>query len=298
MPPADVSARPLALLKAALLFLSAQVFFNLVDATGKYLVQDFPVLTVSWARYLFHLLFMAGYVALVWKPGLLATARPRLQIVRGLTLIGFATFLFAALKHLPQAEAVAISFVAPLLILVLAGPLLGERVGWARWAAAIAGFAGMLIVVRPGAGLAVLGVAFALATLVCNAAFQLATRKLALTEHPIATVFYSALVGTVGTTVLLPLGLPDHWPDAWQSLLFVSFGVTGSVSHLLLIRAYRLAPASFIAPLIYCHIVMATASGWIFFGQFPDAVTLVGIAAIVASGAAIAAYESRRRTRA
>jgi drug/metabolite transporter (DMT)-like permease len=294
MPP-HAPSRPLTLLKAALLFLSAQVLFNLVDATGKYLVRDFPVLTVSWARYLFHLLFMLGYVALAWQPGLLATRRQGLQIVRGLTLIGFATFLFAALKHLPQAEAVAISFVAPLLILVLAAPLLGEQVGWARWAAAIGGFAGMLIVVRPGSGLAPLGVAFALATLLCNTAFQLTTRKLALTEQPIATVFYSAVVGTVGTTLLLPLGFPDRWPDAWQSLLFLSFGVTGSVSHLLLIRAYRLAPASFIAPLIYCHIVMATLSGWVFFGQFPDGVTMVGIAAIVASGAAIAAYESRRR---
>jgi drug/metabolite transporter (DMT)-like permease len=288
------SPSSLALLKAAALFLSAQLFFNLVDATGKYLVRDFPVLTVTWARYVFHLVFMVAYVAATWTPGLLATRRPRLQIGRGLTLVGFATFLFAALKYLPQAEAVAISFVAPLLILILAGPLLGERVGWARWAAAIAGFAGMLTVVRPGSGLAPLGVAFALATLACNTAFQLTTRKLALTEHPIATVFYSAVVGTVGTTVLLPLGLPDRWPDAWQATLFLSFGVTGSVSHLLLIRAYRLAPASFIAPLIYCHIVMATLSGWIFFGQFPDGVTLAGIAAIVTSGAAIAAHETRR----
>jgi drug/metabolite transporter (DMT)-like permease len=294
MPPAHAPTRAPALLTAVVLFLSAQLFFNLVDATGKYLVRDFPVLTVSWARYLFHLVFMVGYVALAWQPGLLATRRPRLQIVRGLTLIGFATFLFAALKHLPQAEAVAISFVAPLLILVLAGPLLAERVGWARWVAVIAGFAGMLIVVRPGAGLAPLGVAFALATLVCNAAFQLATRKLALTEQPIATVFYSAVVGTVGTTLLLPFGLPDRWPDAWQATLFLSFGVTGSVSHLLLIRAYRLAPASFIAPLIYCHIVMATLSGWVFFGQFPDGASLAGIATIVVSGAGIAAYESRR----
>jgi drug/metabolite transporter (DMT)-like permease len=297
MSPPHAPSRPFTLLKAMALFLSAQVFFNLVDATGKYLVRDFPVLTVSWARYAFHLVFMAGYVALVWQPDLLATRRPRLQVVRGLTLVGFATFLFAALKYLPQAEAVAISFVAPLVILVLAGPLLGEHVGAARWAAAIAGFAGMLIVVRPGSGLAPLGVAFALATLACNAAFQLATRKLALTEQPIATVFYSAVVGTAGTTLLLPFGLPDHWPNAWQAALFLSFGVTGSVSHLLLIRAYRLAPASFIAPLIYGHIVMATVCGWLFFGQFPEAITLAGIAAIVASGAAIAAHETRRASR-
>jgi drug/metabolite transporter (DMT)-like permease len=250
---------------------------------------------VVWARYFFHFLFMAAYVAAIGDRALLRTRRPRLQLARGFTVFIFAIFLFAALKYLPQAEATAISFVAPLLILVLAGPLLGERVGWARWAAALAGFAGMLIIVRPGSGLATIGVVFAIATLVCNAAFQLMSRKLALTEHPITTVFLSSLIGTVGATVLLPFGLPDRWPDPWQATLFLSFGVTGSVSHLMLMRAYRLAPASFIAPLIYLHVVQASIAGLVFFGQFPDAITLVGIAIILASGAAIAVFEQRRR---
>lgn len=284
-----------ALLKALALFLGAQFLFILVDATGKYLVRDFPVLGVVWARYFFHFLFMAAYVAAIGDRGLLRTRRPGLQVARALTVFSFAIFLFAALKYLPQAEATAISFVAPLLILVLAGPLLGERVSWARWAAALAGFAGMLVIVRPGSGLATIGVAFAIATLVCNAAFQLMSRKLALTENPITTVFLSSLIGTVGATLLLPFGLPDRWPDLWQSTLFLSFAVTGSVSHLMLMRAYRLAPASFIAPFIYVHIVQATISGLVFFGQFPDAVTLVGIAIILASGAAIAVHEQRRK---
>jgi drug/metabolite transporter (DMT)-like permease len=289
------SAAKGALLKALALFLGAQFLFILVDATGKYLVRDFPVLAVVWARYFFHFLFMVAYVALAGDRGLLATKRPGLQLARGTLVFTFAIFLFAALKYLPQAEATAISFVAPLLILVLAGPLLGEHVGWARWSAALAGFAGMLIIVRPGSGLATIGVVFAIATLVCNAAFQLLSRKLALTEHPVTTVFLSSLIGTVGATALLPFGLPDRWPDAWQTILFLSFGVTGSVSHLMLMRAYRLAPASFIAPLIYLHVVQATIAGLVFFGQFPDAVTLVGIAVILASGAAIAVYEQRRR---
>lgn len=284
-------------LRAVLLVVGAQVFFNLLDVTAKYLVRDFPVVTVVWARYFFHFLFMAAYVALAVDRGLLRTTRPGLQFARAVALLGFSGFLIAALKFLPQAEAVAISFVAPLLILVLAGPLLGEHVGLARWLAVLGGLAGMLIVVRPGSGLAGIGVAFALATLACNAAFQLLTRKLAMTEHPLTTVFLSALIGTVAMTVALPFSLPDHWPDGWQAVLFVSFGLTGSVSHLLLIRAYRLAPASFIAPFIYGHIVMATAAGFVFFGQFPDALSLVGIAAIVASGAGIALHERARARR-
>jgi drug/metabolite transporter (DMT)-like permease len=295
MSPRDGSAGKSALLTALLLFIGAQFLFVLVDATGKYLVRDFPVLSVVWARYFFHFLFMAAYVAAIGDRGLLRTRRPGLQLARGLTLFAFAIFLFAALKYLPQAEATAISFVAPLVILVLAGPLLGEHVGRARWAAALAGFAGMVVIVRPGAGLATIGVTFALATLACNAAFQMMSRKLAMTEHPITTVFLSSLIGTVGATALLPFGLPERWPDPRQATLFLSFGVTGSVSHLLLMRAYRLAPASFIAPFIYLHIVQATVSGLVFFGQFPDAVTLVGIAIIVASGAAIAVHEQRRK---
>lgn len=296
MPAAHSAASKGALLTALALFLGAQFLFVLVDTTGKYLVRDFPVPTVVWARYFFHFLFMAAYVALAGGRKRLATKRPGLQLARGVMLFVFGVFLFAALKHLPQAEATAISFVAPLLILVLAGPLLGERVGSARWAAALAGFGGMLIIVRPGSGLAAIGVAFALATLVCNATFQLLSRKLALTENPITTVFLSSLIGTIGATALLPFGLPERWPDLWQTALFLSFGITGSVSHLLLMRAYRLAPLSFIAPLIYLHVVQATIAGLVFFGQFPDAVSLAGIAVILASGAAIAAYEQRRRT--
>jgi drug/metabolite transporter (DMT)-like permease len=283
-----------ALLEALASFLLAQFLFNLVDATGKYLVRDFPVVTVVWARQALFFVAMAAYVAALRDPGLLRARRPRLQVARGVTLFAFAGFLFAALKHLPQAEAVAISFVAPLLILVLAGPLLGERVGWARWTAAGAGFAGMLIVVRPGSGLAAIGVAFALATLAANAAFQLLSRRLALLDHPVTTVFYSSLVGMLAATLILPFGLPERWPNAWETALFLSFGVTGTLSHLLLIRAYRLAPASFIAPFIYVHIVQATLAGLVFFGQFPDALTLAGIGVILASGAGIALYERRR----
>ena len=152
MSPRRGSAGKGGLLTALLLFLGAQFLFVLVDATGKYLVRDFPVLSVVWARYFFHLLFMAAYVAAIGDRALLRTRRPALQLARAVTVFSFAIFLFAALKYLPQAEATAISFVAPLLILVLAGPLLGEHVGRARWAAALAGFAGMLVIVRPDRG--------------------------------------------------------------------------------------------------------------------------------------------------
>jgi drug/metabolite transporter (DMT)-like permease len=284
-------------LRAVLLVLASQVCFNLYDAGGKYLVRDFPVMTVAWARFFFHFLFMAAYVGLVRERGLLRTTRPGLQVARGLLLVGFSTLLIATLKYLPQAEAAALVFVAPLAILALAGPLLGEHVTLARWVAVVAGLAGMLVVARPGSGLSAIGIAFGIGTLACNVAFQLITRKLALKEHPVTTVFLSAAIGTGVMTLGLPFDPPDHWPAPWQAAVFLSFGVTGSAAHLLLIRAYRLVPASFVAPLIYNHIVIATFTGWLFFGDFPDAFSLAGMAVIVASGAGIALYERSRARR-
>jgi drug/metabolite transporter (DMT)-like permease len=281
-------------LRAILLLLAAQVFFTLLDATAKYLVGDYSIVAVTWARYLFLLVFTAGYLALAGERGVLRARHWKLQLARGLVLIAFSGCLIATLKYLPQAEAAAISFVAPLAILVLAGPVLGERVRLARWVAVGCGLLGMLIVVRPGAGLSGIGIAFALGTLVCNAGFQLLTRKLAHLDSPYTTALLSALIGTVVTTAALPLAPPDHWPKPGQAALFVSFGITGTASHLLLIRAYRLAPASFLAPFIYNHIVLATLAGLAFFGQFPDAISLAGIAVILASGAGIALYERQR----
>lgn len=274
--------------------LAAQFFFNCVDSAGKYLVQNHSVVTVIWARSFFHALFMVAYVAIKYSGPPPCPARWDLQVLRGLLLLGFAGFFFAALKYLPQAEAASISFMSPLLMLVLAGPLLGERVTVARWIAVLAGFAGMLVIVRPGSELAPIGIVFAILTVVCNSCFQLITRRLAHSGDPLLTILWTALISTIAATLILPIAPPTAWPNAWDSLLFLSFGLTGSLCHFFLIAAYRRAPASAIAPFIFCHIVYAVIFGWVFFGQFPDALSFTGIAVIVASGAGIALYERAR----
>ena len=179
-------------LRAILLLLAAQVFFNLLDATAKHLVGDYSIVAVTWARYLFLLLFTAGYLALAGERGVLRARHWRLQIARGLVLIAFSGCLIATLKYLPQAEAAAISFVAPLVILVLAGPLLGERVRPARWVAVGCGLAGMLIVVRPGAGLSGIGIAFAIGTLVSQRGLPAAHAQARASRQP---VHHRAAVG-------------------------------------------------------------------------------------------------------
>jgi drug/metabolite transporter (DMT)-like permease len=288
---------PGALLQALGLLLAAQFFFNCVDTAGKVLVADYSVITVLWARNVAHLVGIAAWA--VWHfRGL--PPRPRrfdLQVARGIALLAFSGFLFAALKYLPQAEAVAISFTAPLVILLLAGPVLGERVTLARWIAAGVGFVGMLVVVRPSSGLATIGVVFGLLTLVGNAAFQLITRRMANAEPALVTILWTAIIGTVVSSALLPFAPPTHWPTPGQAALFASFTVTGTACHVLLIEAYRRAPASWIAPFIYCHIIYAALFGWAVFDQFPTPVTLAGIALIGASGAGIALWERARTTR-
>lgn len=282
------------LAKAVAYLLAAQFFFNCVDATGKYLVQHHSTVTVVWGRNFFHAIFFGAFM--LWRLRGLPPmpAHRNLQILRGLTQLAFAGCLFGALKYLPQAEAGAIVFMAPLLILVLAGPFLRERVTLARWIAVMTGFAGMLVVVRPGAELAPIGVALALAAVVFNAAFQLLTRRLAHSGDPLVTILWTGVIGAVAATLLLPFAPPTQWPTAWEAALFLSFGVTGSVCHLFHIAAYRHAPASAIAPFIFAHIVYAVLFGWLVFGQLPDSLTIVGIAVIVASGAGIALHERRR----
>lgn len=295
-PVATTTPRP-SLAAAVACLLAAQFFFNCVDATGKLLLESNAVLAVLFARNMMHAVAMTAYVG--WHYRGLPPAPPRrdLQIWRGVAMFAFVAFFFGALAYLPQAEAAAIVFTTPLVIMVGAGPLLGERVTAARWTAAIVGFAGMLVVIRPGTSLAPLGVAFALAAIACNACFQLLTRRLALAAPPLVTLWWTAMICAIGSVLLLPIAPALRWPDLRETLLALSFGVTGTVCHFFLIGAYRRAPASAIAPFIYVHIVYSVIFGWAVFGQLPDAITLAGIAVIIASGAGIALYERRRAAR-
>ena len=214
----------------------------------------------------------------------------------------FTLFFFTALSYLPQAEATAITFVAPLLVMLLVGPMLGEQVGRARWLGAAVGFAGMLVVVRPGTALALTGVLFALLTVGCNVAFQILTRKLAASDDSTATIFLSAVTATVVSAAMLP------WQDAWGGWpdtltarelgLMALLGVLGIVGQWCFIRAYVWSSASFVAPLVYLQLFWSTTSGGWFFTQIPDALSLAGMALIAGSGVAIMWSETRARRRA
>lgn len=276
------------------LCLSALFLFAVLDATAKHLSAFLAVPLLVWARYLVHLLIMLLTIAPLLGCSIVVTRRPWLMAVRGVTLAGVTLLAQLALKTLPLAETTALVFVAPLLVAVLAGPLLGERVRLHTWLATLGGFAGILLIARPGGNLHGVGVACALGAALFLAAYQLLTRKLAASEPPLRLLFHTALFGTL---VLLP-ALPVYWdgrlPTLTQGLLVVSLGVYGGLGHFLLIRSLRQTPASLLSPLLYVQLVWATLLGWLVFDELPGTLALVGMLVIGASGFSLA---MRRRDR-
>lgn len=275
---------------------AAAGLFSLLNAAAKALSHDFPMVELLWARTAGHLLFAVVAFGPRYGRRLFVTRHPGFQLVRSVMLLGSTAFNFAALRFIGLATAATINFTSPLLVALLAVPVLGERVGTRRWAAIGLGFLGVLVVVRPGAEAAQLASLFSLGTAACYAVYQILTRRVADTDPPETTVGYSALVGTV----LLTLAVPFQWttPEtAWKWLLLLSMGLTGGAGHYFVARAYMWAPAAVAAPFNYTQLLGAAVTGYLFFGDVPSAWLWLGAALIVGSGLAVAYAERRPRPR-
>ena len=284
-------------LAAVLLVLGAVGCFTVSDTIVKHLTQRYPVPLLVFARFALQALVTIVWLAPRLGAGLVRTTQPRLQIVRGVVLV-FSSFCFiSALRWLPLADATAINYTTPVVVVLLSVMLLGERMTPARWAFVAAGFAGMLLIVRPGASVFQGGSLFALASAGCYALFQILTRKLRR-DDPRVTLFYPALCATILVPVLLPF--VDFRADmTWTDVGLVAlFGAIATTGHFLFIRAFQLAPASALTPFTYAQLVWAVLLGWIAFGNFPDRPSLAGIAIIAGSGLALAWHERRARQRA
>jgi drug/metabolite transporter (DMT)-like permease len=279
-------------LRGILLIVAAVSTFALMDTTAKYLSRTYPVPGIVWARYAAQTLFLVVVLAPQLRLGLLRTRRPGLQLLRGGILAASTVFFFSALALMPIAEAVAITFLSPLLLTAASAWLLKERVRRSAWAALLAGFIGVLIIIRPGGGVFTPAAILPILTAVSFAAYQLLTRKLAGVDSTMTTLFYSAIVGTV----LLAPGLPlyGRFPESgFDAVLFAVLGVLASVGHFVLIRAFEHAPPSVLAPFVYSQLVAVLVLGYLVFGDFPDGWSLLGMAIIVLAGAWIAARQAR-----
>lgn len=273
-----------------------------LDASGKWVMEAGVSLWVlSWFRYVVHTALVLVLVLPSRGVVVFQSKRPYAQLLRALLMLAATLLLFTTLQYLPQAEATAINFLAPLIMLALAPWFLKEPGRISRWIAAVVGFLGVVIIIRPGSGLDPVGVVFGLIT-ACTFAFQfLVTRRLAV-DNPFTTLLWSGAVGSVCMTVLLPFVLPQALPflqalSLWQWAVLFLTGFWGALGHLLQIQAYRLAPASMLAPFVYLQIVSASALGWLIWGVFPDAVTWLGIGVVCASGITIAIIEWHKHGR-
>jgi drug/metabolite transporter (DMT)-like permease len=215
-----------------------------------------------------------------------------MQLVRSLCLVVATACFFGGLRFLPLAEGSAISFLAPMFAIVLAMPVLGERPTRARWMSAIAGFIGIVILVRPGSAVFHPATGLLVLAAIANALYQLLTRKLP-GDTPFTTLFYSGLVGAVLLSFALPFADLPSSVTLRDGFFLLELGLLAGVGHGLLIAAFLRAPASLIAPFTYLQMIWATLYGFAIFGQLPDGISAIGMAIIVASGVALVFHERR-----
>ncbi|MGD9783649.1 MAG: DMT family transporter [Hyphomicrobiaceae bacterium] len=286
VPPVDTAVQHR--LQAIGLMLLAVAFFSALDTCAKVLAtrQGVPVAQLSWMRFLVQFLGLLIFVpALGLMPvgRLFMTRKPVKQLVRSTLMAATTVFNFVALQTLRLDQTITIVFLAPLVVALLAGPLLGEWVGWRRMVAILVGFGGILIAVRPGYGDVPPAVLYSFAAMLAYALFMLLTRHLAPYDPPLVTLFYSMFVGTaLGAPIAIAQWVwPEHW-STWAIML--SLGVLGGTGHFLFILAYNRAPASAISPFLYSQLLTMVAAGYLVFGDVPDAWTLSGAAVIIASG--------------
>jgi drug/metabolite transporter (DMT)-like permease len=270
------------LVRGILLIMSAVFLFSSMDTLAKHMLQSYPLPPLIFARYTVHTVLMLVLLAPRMGFNLVRTRRLGLQIIRGLLLVGSTGLFYLALRYLPLAEAAALTFVAPVMVTALSGPMLGERVTGRHWIAVTLGFVGVLVIIRPGGGMLTAASVFPLITALLFALYQIMTRKLAGRENPFTTLFFTALVGTLATT----LALPFSWqtPTLTQAALMVAIGCLGGLGHFLLIRAVEVASPTLLAPYVYTQLVWSTLLAFIAFGEFPDPVSLLGMLVIVAAG--------------
>jgi drug/metabolite transporter (DMT)-like permease len=268
--------------RGILLIVSAVFLFSSMDTLAKLMLKSYPLPPLIWARYSVHLAFMVALLAPRMGLALIRTKRPGWQVLRGLLLVASTGFFYLALRHMPLAEAAAITFVAPVLVTALSGPMLGERVSNRQWTAVTLGFLGVLVIIRPGGGVLSGAVVFPLITALLFALYQIMTRQLAGRENPFTTLFYTALVGAVVTTLALPVAWQT--PTLAQAGLMIAIGCLGGTGHFLLIRAVEAASPTALAPFIYTQLVWSTLLAFVAFRDFPDAVSLAGMLVIIGAG--------------
>lgn len=278
-----------------MLVLGVGIAFAFLDTSAKFLVvSGMPSFFVAWARFFVHLAILLMLFRTWSNRRMFELVNLPAQALRGIFLAGSTIFNFMALQTLQLAETTAIAFFSPMIITALAGPLLGEWAGWRRWLAIAVGFAGVVVITRPGLTDFQMGHAFALCSTLSYSLYAVMTRRMGVRESAESLIFYSALVPTL---LMAPgaIYVASPPPDALHWIILLSLGFFGGLGHYMLIRAYKLATATALAPYSYFQMVWMVIAGVVVFDQFPDGWTLAGAGIIVASGLYILHRERRLR---
>ena len=285
MPPA--TPRPLL---GVGLMLAAMAILPFIDALAKFLGQQgMPILMVVWARALFGGVLTLPFALKAEGMRAFRPPRPLHHLARA-SLLFTATFLFfQALKHLPIADALAIFFINPLVVVVLSALVLKERVGPRRWAAVAVGFIGTMIIIRPGMVQMNPGTLYALGAGASLGAYFVMTRQIAGAADAMVLTFQTCAIGVVLMTPLVLANWQQPTPRQW--LMFAALGGVATLAHVCITRAYENAEASLLAPLAFTEIIMATVVGWWFFNDLPDRWTVLGVTVLITSAIYISLRE-------
>jgi drug/metabolite transporter (DMT)-like permease len=270
------------------------LMFAVLDTSAKWLVQTLPVLQVVWLRFLFHAILTTAIFMPSMGSDLFKIQNPRLQLLRGVMLALMTGLNFFALQYLQLAETSAVQFSVPILIALISAWLLHEKLDAKRWMAILIGFAGVLIIMRPGSQGFHPAIILSVLNALLYAAFNLMTRRLASSDHPISTQLASAAVPTL---LLAPFAL-WYWQAptdvlTWGVILLT--GLTGGLGHTATALAHRYATAAVLGPFLYQQIIYMALGGWLVFGQIPDAAVVVGAFVVVLSGLYLLWHEFRAR---
>ncbi len=267
---------------AIALMLVAMLGFAGMDGISKVLGQSLPIPQILWVRYILFTLFVAILLGPRGMRTALHSEQPWLQFSRALLIVIENGIFVLAFIYMPLADMHAIAAASPLIVVALSVPMLGEKVGPRRWAAVLAGFIGVLVIVRPGFQAVDWRIGIAIAGTLLWALYQVLVRLCSRTDSGETTWAWTAIVGLIATTSVGPAVWV--WPDATGWALLIAIAILGSGSHFALIKALGFWQAGALQPYSYTLLIWAAAIGYLWFGDVPDRWTLAGAAIIIASG--------------
>jgi drug/metabolite transporter (DMT)-like permease len=265
------------------LMCGAVALFACLDTTAKYLNTQMDSLEIAWARYTSAFVLTLIVSNPLTHSDLLRTHSPKLQIIRSVLLVGSTALNFLGLRWLQLDEALSIIFTFPFIVAIISGPLLGEWIGWRRWSAIGFGFAGVLLITRPGLGGMHPAALITLGATICYGFYAVITRIVSRVDSNQTSLFYS---NAIGALVMLPV-IPFVWqpPANWViALMLATTGVLGSAGHYFLIAGHKLAPASVLSPFIYTQLIWVVVLGYLVFDHVPNGWTIAGAAMVIGSG--------------